>query len=110
CSRHRHGSGYFFYRAEAAQGLQSRRRVRDRGVAADPGDVEHLSAPALVQRDHCSHLIFFKSPSTALKSRSPVTNSVFLVFANAAANASARLIGWEALNRAAMSASSRVTG
>jgi hypothetical protein len=27
----------FFYRAEAAQGLQRRSRVRDRGVAADSG-------------------------------------------------------------------------
>ena len=26
-----------FYRAEAAQGLQRRSRVRDRGVAVDPG-------------------------------------------------------------------------
>ena len=81
-----------------------------RGMAAGPGDVEHVSSPALVHRDHFSHLIFLKSPSTALKSRSPVTNSVFLVLANAAANASASLIGWDALNRAAMSASSRVTG
>ena len=36
-SRRCHGSGYFFYRAEWAQGLQGRSRVRDRGVAAGPG-------------------------------------------------------------------------
>ncbi len=35
------------------------------------------------------HLIFFKSFSTALNSRSPVTNSAFLIFAKAAAKQSA---------------------
>ena len=35
------------------------------------------------------HLIFFKSFSTALNSRSPVTNSAFLILAKAAAKQSA---------------------
>src|SRR5437016_4984539 len=51
-----------------------------------------ISALTLVHRDHFSHLTFSKSPSSTLKSRSPVTDSVLLVLANAAANASARLI------------------
>ena len=38
---------------------------------------------------HFSHRIFFNSLSTTLNSRSPVTNSAFVSFANAAAKQSA---------------------
>src|SRR5947208_8807242 len=50
---------------------------------------------------HFSHRIFFNSLSTTLNSRSPVTNSAFVIFANAAAKQSAYDIFLVALKTAA---------
>src|SRR5439155_15599986 len=56
---------------------------------------------------HFSHLIFFNSLSITLNSGSPVTNSAFLVLANAAAKQSAYDIFLVALKTAAWRTSSK---
>ena len=60
-------------------------------------------------RCHFNQAIF-SSRSRVLNSGSPVTSSHLRCLARAEANASARLMRCDALNRAAMSANSRVTG